>query len=103
MPKKEEITDIISEEAYSDPAFKRGIILRFTDASLKVTRVDRKNKRTWAEHWELYEAEAAVSHYGHNIERRDDGKTWCNDCDCELSQMATDKGNRKAAERNANK
>lgn len=103
MPKKEEISDIISEEAYSDPAFKRGIILRFTDASLKVTRVDRKNKRTWAEHRELYLAEAAVSHYGHMLERREDGKSWCKDCDLEISEMATEEGERKAAERNASK
>lgn len=103
MPKREEITDVIDKQAYDDPEFKRGLVLRFANATLKITRVDRKNKRTWAEHWELYLAEAAVSHYGHMLERREDGKSWCKDCDLEISQMATKEGERKAAERNASK
>lgn len=47
---KEEITDMIEDRAYEDKAFKPGFVLKFSQATLKITKVDRKNKRCWAEH-----------------------------------------------------
>lgn len=53
--KKEEISDMIMPQAYDDINFKPGLVLKFTKASIRITKVDRKNKRTWGEHIQLYD------------------------------------------------
>lgn len=99
MGKREEITDLIKPEAFDDPKFKKGLLLKFTKASIVITRVDRKNKRVWGEHQKTYEFNTAISHYGHNVEKNDDGSAYCNDCMTEIDQAATEEGEVKAIQR----
>lgn len=99
MSKREEITDVISDAAYDDPNFKAGLVMKFAKATLKITRVDRKNKRTWAEHINLYDFETGISHYGHDVDTKDPAKIYCNDCKVEISDKATREGEIKAAHR----
>ena len=99
MSKKEEITDMITAEAYNDPQFKKGLVMKFAKATLKITRVDRKNKRVWAEHINVYDFNTGMSHYGHDVDVSDPSKVFCRDCNLEISDKATEEGEIKAAHR----
>lgn len=99
MGKKEEITDVISDEAYGDPKFKKGLVLKFAKATLRLTRVDRKNKRVWAEHISLYDFNKGMTHYGHDVDGSDPQHVYCRDCKLEISDEATKEGEIKAAHR----
>lgn len=99
MSKREEITDMIVPEAYDDPKFKKGLVLKFTKATLRLTKVDRKNKRVWAEHINLYDFNTGMSHYGHDIDTSDPARIYCNDCKLEISNEATMEGEIKATHR----
>ena len=99
MSKREEITDMITDAAFGDPNFKKGLVLKFAKATLKITRVDRKNKRVWAEHISLYDFNKGMSHYGHDVDVSDPNKVWCNDCNLEISDQASKEGDIKAGHR----
>lgn len=99
MSKKEEITDVIKPEAFDDPNFKKGLVLKFAKATLKLTRVDRKNKRVWAEHINVYDFNTGMSHYGHDVDVSDPSRVFCNDCQLEISDKATEEGEIKATHR----
>lgn len=99
MSKREEITDVIKPEAFDDPNFKKGLVLKFAKATLKLTRVDRKNKRVWAEHMNLYDFNKGMSHYGHDVDTSDPSRVYCNDCKLEISDNATEEGEIKATHR----
>ena len=99
MSKKEEITDMITDEAFGDPQFKKGLVMKFARATLKLTRVDRKNKRVWAEHINVYDFNTGMSHYGHDVDVSDRMKVFCKDCQVEISDKATEEGDIKATHR----
>lgn len=91
--KREEITDIITPEAFDDPEFKKGIVLKMEQATIRITRVDRKNKRVWGEHIVMVEASNVDSHYGHNVDASEEaifiqGSPYCTDCNMPVSQMS---------------
>lgn len=99
MAKREEITDVISDEAFTDKNFKKGLVLKFKTATLKITRVDRKNKRVWAEHVSMYDIDTAMGHYGHDVVQQPNGTVYCNDCGSEINENATEEGEVKAVTR----
>jgi len=104
---KEEITYIISDEAYDDPNFKKGLLLKMEKANIVITRVDRKNKRTWGRHIQPVNQSIATTHYGHNIDTTEEiqaefGAPYCTDCEVPLNEQATVDGKRKANERDEN-
>lgn len=101
---KEEISDFIKDEAYEDPAFKKGLVLKLQYATIKITKVDRKNKRCWGEHIVLIDQKTGFSHYGHLLDSTDDtikkyGVPYCTECEVPISQASTEDGEVKAAER----
>lgn len=103
MPnKKEEITDLISDEGIMK--LVKGQVLTFQKGtqitSLKITKLDKKNKRVWAEHVDLIGAQNAMSHEDHILDR----SNWaiqqftvpfCEDCKVPISKPATEEGNVK--------
>lgn len=98
--KREEITDLISDEAYDDPKFKRGLVLKFESATLKLTKVDRKNKRVWAEHITLFDGRPVMTHYGHDVVSTGPGDLpFCNDCQVNINEASTEDGEVKARDR----
>lgn len=97
---KEEITDMISDEAYADPDFKKGILLKFEKATIKVTKVDRKNKRTWGEHIKLAGGEIVSTHDGHDVTGGGVGDfPFCKDCQVYINEPSTEDGDKKALDR----
>lgn len=109
MRKKEEITDVMADRAYTDKdkqgkyVFYVGRILTFnyegSPIQLRVTKIDRKNKRMWAEHITTYDLDTGMSHYGHHIDASDPNRVYCEDCKVEISQSATEAGEMAAATR----
>lgn len=102
--KKEELTDIIKPEAFDDPKFKKGLVLKFAEATIKLTRVDRKNRRVWGEHITLVNQRVTLSHYGHLINATEEmqqiyGTPFCEECNVPLTEESTEDGDVKAAER----
>lgn len=96
--KKEEITDLIRPSAYKDKNFKVGLVLKMEGATLKLTRVDRKNKRCWAEHIELVNQRIVLQHYNHLIDKTKE-PLFCIDCRVNINEASTEDGEVKAAER----
>lgn len=102
--KKEEITDLIDPDAYQDPTFKKGIVLKFQQATIKITKIDRKNQRTWGEHIVLVSGKTVGTHDGHDV---DSGKgaydeygiPFCNDCQVPVDEESTEDGEVKAKDR----
>lgn len=99
MAKREEITDVIADAAYEDEKFKKGLVLKFEKTTLKLTKVDRKNKRTWAEHIKLYDFDTGMTHYGHGIDVTKPERIYCNDCKVEIDQESNEDGDVKAGDR----
>lgn len=102
--KREEVTDMITDEAYDDPEFKRGTLLKFEKATIVITRVDRKNHRTWARHATLVQEKTGMSHYSHNLDTTDEtqkefGAPYCQDCEIPITEKANSKGKQVAMER----
>lgn len=102
--KKEEITDLIAPEAYDDPLFKKGLVLKFTKTTIKVTKVDRKNKRAWGEHITLVNQKIVGTHQDHEVnstkEMYDEyGLPFCEDCLVPVDQPSTEDGDKKALDR----
>lgn len=98
--KKEEISDMITDEAYDDPNFKKGLVLKFAQATIKLTKVDRKNKRTYGEHIVLVGGNVASTHDGHNIIPTGPGDLpYCKDCKVNINEPSTEDGEKKALDR----
>lgn len=79
MSKREEISDVVPPELFDDPKFKPGFVMVFAMATLKITKVDRLNKRVWAKHVNLIDSEIMDSHIGHDV---DDSKAMTNKYGC---------------------
>lgn len=98
MNKKEEITDLIRPEAFDDPNFKKGLALVMEKATIKITKIDRKNKRVWGEHIVLMDQKTTLSHYGHNVDTTQE-TPFCTDCEVPVDQPSTEDGEVKYADR----
>lgn len=89
MGKKEEITDVISEDGYAK--LKVGQVLSFTEATLKITK--KAKGRVWAEHVSTpVDVNTGMSHYGHNVDASEPGVPYCTDCERPIDQLATEEG-----------
>lgn len=101
---KEEITDIISDAAYrpiKDGGIKPGQLLKLQFANIKITKVDRKNKRVWGVHVKLNESKNVLSHTGHDVKVNDATNPipFCNDCQVPVIEPATEDGDKKFLDR----
>lgn len=99
--KREEITDIIDPFAFEDPKFKPGLVLKMEKATIKLTKVDRKNKRAWGEHIVLVNQAAVAGHYGHLINSTREvlylyGAPLCTECNVPVGEPTTREGRIKA-------
>lgn len=102
MGKKEDLTDMMIDRAYTDRdengkyVFYKGRVLTFSyegsPIHIKITRIDRKNKKMYGEHIALYDFNTGMSHYGHEVDTTDTAHIYCNDCKVEISQPATEEG-----------
>lgn len=106
MPKnkREEITDLIDPAAYDDLDFKKGFVMRFTGATIKVTKIDRKNKRAWGEHINLVTQNIVETHDGHDVDHGKGaydmfGMPFCKDCKVKIDEPSTEDGEKKALDR----
>lgn len=97
--KREEITDLFNDKIYDDPSYKVGRILKFESATLKITRIDRKNKRMWAQHTELIDRAPVVSHSGHDVVSDEYDFPFCRDCKVSITEPSTEDGDKKALDR----
>lgn len=108
MGKKEEISDMLDPKAFDDPNFQAartkkdgtvdGTVLKFEKATIKVTKIDRKNKRAWGEHIVLVDQKTTYSHLGHNVDMTLD-MPWCSDCEVPVNEPSTEDGEVKALNR----
>jgi len=102
MGKKEDLSDMMLDRAYTDKdadgkyLFYKGRVLTFSyegsPIHIKITRIDRKNKKMFGEHIALYDFNTGMSHYGHDVDSSDTEHVFCNDCKVEISQPATEEG-----------
>ena len=106
MPKnkKEEISDLIDPSAYDSPDFQKGLVLKFAEATIKITKVDRKNKRTWGEHIVLINNAIVGTHEGHDVDHGKGaynmfGMPFCKDCKVKIDEPSTEDGEKKALDR----
>ena len=95
---KEEITNILPDQLWDNPDFKKGFVLRFDTATLKVTKINRKTKRVWAEHIVLVEQIVADTHFGHTVDVTE-VPPFCSDCMIPINEGATVEGKAKAKKR----
>lgn len=99
----EEISDILTDKAFlpvKDGGMKKGHLLKFTQASLVITKIDRKNKRAWAKHVETHNHKNVFSHTGHDVTGGGPGDLpFCNDCQVNINQPSTEDGDKKALDR----
>lgn len=101
---REEITDLISDSAYrpiKDGGIKPGQLLKFQLANIKVTKVDRKNKRVWGVHVRLNESKNVLSHTGHDVLVQPGGSPipFCRDCQLPVTEHSTEDGDKKFLDR----
>jgi len=99
--KKEEITDLFDPEAFDDPEyFVVGRAFKFATATIKITKIDRKNKRVWGEHITLVSGRTVNSHDGHDVGGGGPGDLpFCNDCKVSIDEPSTEDGDKKALDR----
>lgn len=106
--KKEEITDLIDPSAYDNESlrdtFKVGAVMAFTQATIKITKIDRKNKRTWGEHIVLVNQRIVGTHHEHDVDTSKvaydfHGAPWCRDCKVPVTEPSTEDGDKKALDR----
>ena len=113
MSNKENLSDMFIDWFYTDKdekgefINKTGTVLKFmyegSPTHVKITRIDRKNKKVWGEHIKLYDFNTGMSHYGHAIVSSDPEHIYCQDCEVEISQPNTEEGEVKAIERQSKK
>jgi hypothetical protein len=106
MGRKEDLSDMMIDRAYTDKdergrfVFHKGKVLKFdyegTPIHIRITKIDRKNKKMYGEHISLYDFNTGMSHYGHDIDASDKERIFCRDCNVEISQPATEEGEVKA-------
>lgn len=99
---KEEITDLLSDAAIN--TFKVGQVLKFSNATIRITKIDRKNMRVWGQHVSLYDQKIVNTHIGHHIDKSIKtvglhGTPFCLDCQVPLSEPSTEDGEVKAKDR----
>lgn len=96
--KKEEITDIFGDQiAQAVNVYKKGQVLKFELATIRITRIDRKHNRIWGEHIDLYREEVINSHKGHAVGEPDEnGIPFCEDCQAPITKMASTEGHQLA-------
>lgn len=104
---REEITDLIDPKAYDDKAnesFKVGAVIKFSQATIKITKIDRKNKRTWGVHTVLVDQKIVGQHHLHEVNRskeayKEYGAPYCEDCEVRIDEPSTEDGEKKALDR----
>lgn len=106
--KKEEITDLFSPSVYEEidsegkHIFYVGRLLKFNYegslTSIKITKIDRKNKRMWGQHVEIIDQKIVRSHYGHSVNVAVD-PPYCTDCEALVTQPSTEDGEKKYKDR----
>lgn len=106
---REDLTDMMIDRAYTDKdehgkyVFYVGRTLHFnyegSPTIIKITKIDRKNKRMWGERIALYDFNTGMSHYGHDVDTSDPERIFCRDCEVEISQPNTEEGEVKAIQR----
>lgn len=101
--KREEISDVISEGGLK--RLRKDDVLHFGNDEvghtyLKITKIDRKNKRVWAEHvLPMVDFNTGMSHYGHDIDTEAEGQPFCRDCNVDITEPSTEDGDVKARNR----
>lgn len=100
--KREEITDLVSDKGIQE--LKVGQVLKFQTATIKITKIDRKNMRIWGEHVALVDQKTSFGHYGHLIDtteetQREYGAPYCSECEVPITEEPTSAGKKKVAER----
>lgn len=107
--KKEEITDLINDikarytpENFEAMGMKRGKILRFRHATIRITKVAKG--RYWGAHVELVNPTVVTTHYGHNVDSTESalaeyGVPYCTDCEVPVDKPRTQAGEKKALDR----
>lgn len=98
MNKREEISDVIPDKLWEHPDFKAGYVLRFDEATLKITKINRRAKRVWAEHVQLVERIVANTHDNHHIDLTG-SPPYCLDCKVYVDEPATAEGKAKLEKR----
>lgn len=106
MGRKEDLTDMMIDRAYTDRdengkfVFHKGKVLTFnyegSPIHIRITKIDRKNKKMFGEHISLYDFNTGMSHYGHDVDASDKEHIFCRDCNVEIDQPATEEGEVKA-------
>lgn len=109
MPRKEDLTDMMKPEAYTDKDADgkfvmyvgRTLVFNYEGSKtyIKITKIDRKNQKMWGQHIKLYDYDKGISHYGHDVDSTDMEHVFCRDCQVEISQSATEDGEVKAMNR----
>lgn len=114
MGKIEEISDMMTPETYTAKkdgkfVFIKGKLLRFdyegSKTELRVTKIDRKNQRMWAEHVQTGDQfEFIESHHGHLLDVTKEayeefGTAYCQDCEVPVTTPSTEDGEVKALNR----
>lgn len=100
--KKEEITDLIDPSAYESnfEDFKKGAVMKFAEATIKITKIDRKNKRTWGEHITLVNQRIVGTHHEHDVDTSKAsydlfGTPFCKDCKVAVTETSTEDGEKR--------
>jgi len=109
MGRKENLSDMMIDRFYTDRGedgqykHKVGTVLKFdyegSHTYIKITKIDRKNKKLWGEHIKLYDFNTGMSHYGHDVDTSDTEHIFCRDCQVEIDQASTEDGEVKALTR----
>lgn len=109
MGRKENLSDMMIDAFYTDRGengdykHKVGTVLKFeyegSPTYIKITKIDRKNKKLWGEHIKLYDFNTGMSHYGHDVDSSDTEHIFCRDCQVEIDQASTEDGEVKALTR----
>lgn len=97
---KEEITDILTAEGIRSGLYEKGQLLKFETATLKITKIDKKNGRAWGEHIKTVNGQIVNSHDGHDVGGGGPGDLpYCNDCKVNIDEPSTEDGEKKALDR----
>lgn len=97
---KEEITDILTPEGIRSGLYTKGQLLKFETATLKITKLDKKNGRAWGEHIKTVNGTIANTHDGHNVTGGGPGDLpFCKDCKVNINEPSTEDGDKKALDR----
>ena len=97
---KEEITDILTPEGIRSGLYEKGQLLKFQTATIKITKLDKKNGRAWGEHVVTVNGTVAGTHEGHDVVSTGPGDLpFCNDCQRSINEPSTEDGEKKYLDR----